>query len=204
MFTSYKEELQELLPSLVNNPESHAKWLNTLSFLENCGARKIASCQHPTKVKKTMLKHAAEESRHAFYLKDQIKRIVEVTPLDYSLESILGGTASLQYLNRLDLLVAKRLKSLGRDLHIAYILVTYAIEKRAEELYPIYMDILKETSSPITVKSILLEEEEHLAEMEEEIGQIFEGQQLAQEALAIENELFRTWLLALQNASRVQ
>ena len=204
MFTSYKAELRKLLPSFIHNPQLHAKWLNTLSFLENCGARKIASCQHPTKVKKTMLKHAAEESRHAFYLKDQIKRIVEVTPPDYSLDSILGGTASLQYLNKLDLLVAKYLKSLGRDPHIAYILVTYAIEKRAEELYPIYMDILKETSSSITVKSILLEEEEHLAEMEEEIEQIFEGYQLAQEALIIENKLFCAWLLALQNAEKGQ
>ncbi len=204
MFTSYKAELRKLLPSFIHNPQLHAKWLNTLSFLENCGARKIASCQHPTKVKKTMLKHAAEESRHAFYLKDQIKRIVEVTPPDYSLDSILGGTASLQYLNKLDLLVAKYLKSLGRDPHIAYILVTYAIEKRAEELYPIYMDILKETSSSITVKSILLEEEEHLAEMEEEIEQIFEGYQLAQEALIIENKLFSAWLLALQNAEKAQ
>ena len=204
MFTSYKAELRKLLPSFIHNPQLHAKWLNTLSFLENCGARKIASCQHPTKVKKTMLKHAAEESRHAFYLKDQIKRIVEVTPPDYSLDSILGGTASLQYLNKLDLLVAKYLKSLGRDPHIAYILVTYAIEKRAEELYPIYMDILKETSSSITVKSILSEEEEHLAEMEEENEQIFEGYQLAQEALIIENKLFSAWLLALQNAEKAQ
>ena len=53
---------------------SHAKWLNTLSFLENCGARKIAACEHPTLVKEEMLKHAAEEFRHAHHLKRQIDK----------------------------------------------------------------------------------------------------------------------------------
>lgn len=177
----------------------HAKWLNTLSFLENCGARKIAQCEHPTKVKKEMLKHAAEEFRHAFYLKDQIKRISEQPFADYSLDSMLGGVASLQYLNRLDVLVARLLKSLGRESHLAYILVTYAIEKRAEELYPVYMNILKDLSSPITVKSILLEEEEHLAEMEGEIKEVPGGFELAAQALSIESGLFCTWLSALQS-----
>lgn len=178
---------------------THAKWLNTLSFLENCGARKIASCEHPTKVKKEMLKHAAEEFRHAFYLKDQIKRLQSGHLVDYSLHTMVGGTASLHYLNRLDLSVSRYLKSLGVEKHIAYILVTYAIEKRAEELYPIYMSVLKEMASPITVKSILLEEEEHLKEMETEIREIPDGEFLAQKALSIECELFRKWLFALQN-----
>jgi hypothetical protein len=31
---------------LVANPESHARFLNTLSFMENSGARKISKFEH--------------------------------------------------------------------------------------------------------------------------------------------------------------
>jgi hypothetical protein len=40
--------------------------------MENAGARKISKCEHPTLVTQIQLKHAAEEHRHAYYLKKQI------------------------------------------------------------------------------------------------------------------------------------
>lgn len=202
MFASFKKELEVLLPSLVSDEERHAKWLNTLSFLENCGARKIASCEHPTKVKKEMLKHAAEEFRHAFYLKDQIKRISALPLSDYGLDAMLGGMATLHYLGRLDLETTRLLKTRGTDRSAAYILVTYAIERRADELYPLYMTVLKEQGSPITVKSILLEEEEHLKEMEAELAFIPQGQSLANDVLAIEGALCKQWLALLHQEAR--
>jgi len=94
--------IKPLLTSIVACPKLHAKWLNTLSYLENCGARKIASCEHPTLVREEMLKHAAEEFRHAHYLKKQIQRISR--PIEtYALPTLLGGIATLHYLNSLDL-----------------------------------------------------------------------------------------------------
>src|SRR5688572_26421920 len=101
-FTSFDKQIEQLLTTIVNSNELHAKWLNTLSFLENCGARKIAACQHPTLVKEEMLKHAAEEFRHAHHLKRQIERISS-KPMDtYSLAFMLGGAATLHYLTALD------------------------------------------------------------------------------------------------------
>jgi hypothetical protein len=48
----------------------------------------------------------------------------------------------------------------------AYLLVTYAIEVRADEFYPIYQDALDNAAgSKVNVKSIILEEEGHLEEM---------------------------------------
>src|SRR5262245_54722675 len=97
-FISLSNEIKLLLEEIVFSNELHSKWLNKLSYLENCGARKIASCEHPTLVKEEMLKHAAEEFRHAHYLKRQIKRVSLMRMTTYSLSNMLGGVSSLNYL----------------------------------------------------------------------------------------------------------
>ena len=201
-FVSYSDQLLKLLEIAVSSNDLHAKWLNTLSYLENCGARKIAACEHPTEVKEEMLKHAAEEFRHAHYLKRQIERVTEKPMNDYSRLNILGGTATLHYLSALDLQIARYLSQTigltsGAVKETAYLLVTYAIERRAEELYPIYDAILRKAHSKVTVKSIWLEEKEHLQEMIEGLLKIPSGFILANEACAIEAILCKNWLNAV-------
>src|ERR1700761_5876810 len=112
-FTSNSYQLEQLLTTIVASNELHAKWLNTLSFLENCGARKIAACEHPTQVKEEMLKHAAEEFRHAYYLKRQIEKISATGFHDYDIYALLGGTATLHYLAFLDIQASRYLKDIG-------------------------------------------------------------------------------------------
>ena len=67
--------LQKILNKVVANPTTHAKWLNTLSFMENAGARKISASEDKKNVSLIILKHAAEEHRHAYYLKKQIQNL---------------------------------------------------------------------------------------------------------------------------------
>ena len=190
--------LRQLLTTIVDSHALHAKWLNTLSYLENCGARKIAACEHPTLVKKEMLKHAAEEFRHAHHLKRQIEK-VSSDPMDtYSPFHMLGDAATLHYLTALDLKACRYLKKAGLSMHAmkeaAYLLVTYAIELRAEELYPIYDEVLREAGSRVTVKSILLEEKEHLNEMREGLHHLASGFIHAEQVCAIERDLCKAWL----------
>jgi len=197
-FTSFAKQIEQLLTTIIDSNELHAKWLNTLSFLENCGARKIAACEHPTLVKEEMLKHAAEEFRHAHHLKRQIERIWS-NPMDtYSLSFMLGGGATLHYLTALDLKTSRYLKTLDLPKHsireAAYLLVTYAIELRAEELYPIYDSVLRKAGSRVAVKSILLEEKEHLDEMKEGLKQLSSGFIHAAHVCAIESDLCKLWL----------
>lgn len=201
-FTSFDKQIKTLLTAIVNSNALHAKWINTLSFLENCGARKIAACEHPTLVKEEMLKHAAEEFRHAHHLKRQIER-VSSKPMDtYSLSLMLGGASTLHYLTALDLKASRYLQTLGLPKHsikeVAYLLVTYAIELRAEELYPIYDAVLRKAGSRVAVKSILLEEKEHLAEMKEGLKHLPSGFLHAQHVCAIESNLCRNWLNAIE------
>lgn len=187
-FVSHKKTLEKLLPDLISNPELHSRWLNTLSYLENTGAKKIAKCEHPTLVKEEMLKHAAEEFRHAYYLKSQIEKI---SPLleDYSIPNILGGFSTLHYLHTVDLYANR----LFRSKEAAYLLVTYAIELRALELYPLYDEALKRANSKVHVRSILFEEKEHLEEIERELNRSPYKAYLEQ-ICSFESKLCESWL----------
>src|SRR5581483_3696662 len=162
-------EFSELLPLIINDNQLHARWLNTLSLMENTGARKISACEDTETVTYIILKHAAEEHRHAFYLKKQIEKTGVACPT-YSSAWLLAPSSSKHYLNQLDVDVCRYLKSelglKGKELRFAaYLLVTYAIEVRADELYPVYQEALEQAGSKVNVKSIILEEEGHLEEM---------------------------------------
>lgn len=194
--------IASLLRIIVENPSLHVRWLNTLSYMENCGARMIAACEHPTKVKKEILKHAAEEFRHAYYLKQQMSRVDEAEMCDYSQNFLLGGWHSRHYLQLLNIKTCQYLKikmegSNDKIRAASYILVTYAIELRAKEIYPIYHQVLKEHSSKVTVKSILLEEEEHLAEMEAALALLPNCEVLAHTVGSFEKILYQKWINAL-------
>lgn len=186
--------MEELLTTIVQNPLLHARWLNTLSYLENVGARKIARCQHPTQVREEMLKHAAEEFRHALHFKRQIGKVSK--PLEsYSLPSLLGGKATLHYLHSLDISICRLLKGERNVAEIAYLLVTYAIECRASRLYSLYDQVLRKLGSPVQFKSILLEEVEHLQEIRQAYNALPCQSEYLSQACRLENRIFEKWLL---------
>ncbi len=193
-------ELKSLFTHIVNNDTVHARWLNTLSLMENTGARKISASEDPTTVTYIILKHAAEEHRHAFYLKKQIEKIEGVTLPTYAPQYLLAATHSKRYLNQLDIDVCRYLKEKlalkGAELRFAaYLLVTYAIEVRADELYPVYQEALTEAGSKVNVKSIILEEEGHLEEMLNQLQNFSADWQVhADKAVAIETRLFNAWV----------
>ena len=197
-------KLNHILPAIVANPQIHAKWLNTLSLMENTGARKISASEDSETVTYIILKHAAEEHRHAFYLKKQLEKLGENLCPTYAADYLLAPRDSKFYLNRLDLEVCRYLKAklhlTGKELRFAaYLLVTYAIEVRADELYPIYQDALSEAESKVNVKSIILEEEGHLEEMLNQLRQFSPDWEIhAQKAVAIETALFETWVNGLE------
>ncbi|MGC5745239.1 hypothetical protein [Chryseobacterium sp. NFX27] len=196
-------EFQQLLERIVRDSVTHAKWLNTLSFMENAGARKISKCEHPVSVTLIQLKHAAEEHRHAYYLKKQIGKIDPELCKTYETEELLAPIVTRQYLHSLDVKACRYLQTVftlnKEDLkYAAYLFVTYAIEVRADELYPVYQDILTKESSKIMVKSIILEEEGHLEEMIHQLNEFSADWKLhAEKILMIEKELHDLWINAM-------
>jgi hypothetical protein len=196
--------LQEIFQNIIKDDNLHARFLNTLSLMENTGARKISASEHKTKVSYLILKHACEEARHAFYLKKQISKIAKLGDFPtYENAYLVAPFASYTYLHSLDIQVCRYLKQTlnlsGEALkYAAYLLVTYAIEVRADELYPIYQNALDEAKSKVNVKSIIVEEEGHLAEMIEQLKSFSPNWEIqANKACEIEKGLFEVWALAL-------
>lgn len=196
-------EFHHLLKRIVQDESTHARWLNTLSFMENAGARKISKCEHPTLVSQIQLKHAAEEHRHAYYLKKQIGKINPELCKTYESTELLAPIATSQYLHSLDIKACRYLQEAFQlnktDIkYAAYLFVTYAIEVRADELYPVYQQALTEASSKIMVKSIILEEEGHLEEMIHQLNEFSpDWKHHADHILTIEKELHEEWINAI-------
>jgi hypothetical protein len=193
-------EFNKLLSTIINNNKLHARWLNTLSLMENTGARKISASEDPETVTYIILKHAAEEHRHAFYLKKQIEKIRLENCPTYANDYLIAPKSSKYYLNQLDVDVCRYLKKelglKGKELRFAaYLLVTYAIEVRADELYPVYQDELEKVSSKVNVKSIILEEEGHLEEMINQLKNFSPNWEFhANKAVEMESLLFTQWV----------
>jgi hypothetical protein len=200
--------MENIFAAVVKDNHLHARWLNTLSMMENAGAKKIKKCEHPVLTTEIILKHAAEEARHAYYLKKQIQKINKNSCPTYEKQYLLAPKMSFYYLHELDIKISRFLKDTfnykGDDLkYAAYLLVTYAIEVRADELYPKYQTVLTETKSSVNVKSIIAEEINHLAEMKHQL-KIFspDWEQLCHTATELEEKLFNQWVDALNKEIR--
>ncbi len=197
------EKFEGLVAKIVADDMLHAQWLNSLSMMENTGARKISKYEHPVTTNLIELKHAAEEARHAYYLKKQIGKLKGAYCPDFSYPYLLAPVESHHYLNRLDVDACRYLKSKlgleGRALkHGAYLLVTYSIEVRADMLYGIYQNALTLQKSRVNVKSIIAEEEGHLTEMQKMLESFHPNwQQLANDMCLVENALFEKWINAI-------
>ena len=196
--------MKNIFSLVVKDTNTHARWLNTLSMMENTGAKKIKKCEHPVLTTEMILKHAAEEARHAYYLKKQIQKIAKNSCPTYEREYLLAPEMSYYYLHVLDVKVCRFLKDRfgfkGDDLkYAAYLLVTYAIEVRADELYPQYQEVLDEIKSNVNVKSIIAEEINHLAEMTMQLKQFSpDWKELTEVVCDIETNLFMGWIDAVK------
>jgi rubrerythrin len=196
-------QIQVILENIVNDNVLHAKWLNTLSYMENAGAKKISASEHKEQVNLIILKHAAEEHRHAYYLKKQLDKLDGNLCKTYTNEELLSPNHTKFYLNALDVAVCRYLKQhfnlTGYELKFAaYLFVTYAIEVRADELYPIYQDVLTRAGSKVNVKSIILEEEGHLEEMLNQLKTFSpDWEKHAELVIKIEQDMFADWIQSL-------
>jgi len=193
-------QIQAILENIVSDNVLHSKWLNTLSYMENAGAKKISASEHKEQVNLIILKHAAEEHRHAYYLKKQLDKLDGNLCKTYTNDELLTPNHTKFYLNALDVSVCRYLKQefdlTGYELKFAaYLFVTYAIEVRADELYPVYQDVLTKAGSKVNVKSIILEEEGHLEEMINQL-QTFSAdwEKHADIVVKIEQHMFADWI----------
>jgi len=194
--------LKNVLNSLIADPPRHARWLNTVALLEYTGARKMLKSQASQRMSEMILRHAAEESRHAHFFKRCALRIDPEVGEEFTAESLLCGDAAKAYFYQLDHGVCERLAAgglAGDDLSYAsYLYVTTLIEERADWLYPTYQKLLREAHLPISLVGIIAEEEGHLKEMMVALASVDDHFETRLEQLRpFEAGLFEQFLAAL-------
>jgi chemotaxis methyl-accepting protein methylase len=165
--------LEILLEKIIKNKNLHIRWLNTLSYLEHTGSKKIHKANLGKYLTERILSHACEEARHAYFFKKSIRKIEPTISnnFNYDYKNLLAGLSSFKYFQLLDLKVYRFINnyfsSLNKEFiaYLCYLYVTYLIEERADMVFAIYQERLNQENIPINLKSVIYEEEKHLKEI---------------------------------------
>jgi hypothetical protein len=158
-------EWKNTLSRLVNIPELHGRFLNTLSLLEYIGARKIMKSQHEENITPTVLGHMVEEIRHAQVVKKIAVKVGGAAMKTYREEALLCGAEGRAYIQAIDRAAEE---VLGKNSSWAnYLLTTLVVEERAQDIYPLYDQLLAPLGLNGPLKAIFREEEEHLSQVTE-------------------------------------
>ncbi len=189
-----EKPVREFLTAIVQRPQDHARFMNMLSMLEHMGSRKIMISQMNRTLTEDSLKHLAEEARHAYFFKRQAERAAGRALDGYTEENTMCRVPALMYFGRMDAGISKEV---GDD--AAYGWVSMIIELRACWLYHIYHDVLEKSSVKLSLKSLIAEEDMHLAEMYEMCGHDVARLKALS---AYETELFGKLWAALENDSQ--
>lgn len=198
------ERISNLLDQIIQNPEFHIKWLNTLSFLEYSGSKKIHKTNFGQFFTIEILQHAQEEAFHSYFFK---KCIFKINPnlknnFNYDYKNLLAGYSAYKYFQLLDLKTYEYLsKYFIKNLYyICYLYVTLLIEERASFIYPIYEERLKANHSPISIKTVILQEKNHLEHVYQKIEEVDKNfKDHLSNLFNIEINLFNSLLLSLEN-----
>ena len=156
---------KETLILLTKYPSLHARFLNSLSLVEYIGARKIIKSQNETALTAQVLSHVNEEIRHAQIFKQLVLRMSKGELTSYSEEHTLCKNLATSYIQNVDQDVANLLNHSNSWFN--YLATTLLVEERANEVYPIYEDILSQIGFKGFLKKIVLEEKSHLEDIKE-------------------------------------
>jgi hypothetical protein len=163
--------LTALIGTVVATPELHARWLNTFSFLEYVGFRKIVKSQKAEALSAEVLAHALEEGRHALSLKKLAMKIGGKGFDSYASEAMLCGEAAEDYFQALDHACDEALSDQGEEVRstLVYLYVTWLVEIRALEVYTAYRKALTAVPGMQALDGLLAEEEQHLSRVASEL-----------------------------------
>ncbi len=193
--------VRERLTALCGERALHARFLNMLSLLEHIGNRKIMTCPAMREAGLEMLKHLAEEGRHALFFKRAAEKMAH-RPLDYMPANTMAAASARGYMDRLDAEISGALGEAPAEL--PYLYMSLIVELRAVWIYRIYQLVLMEQKAGLTLRSVLGEEEHHLAEM---MSLLKEKDPAAQERIvafcAFEEKRFRTLWSEVEEAFAV-
>jgi hypothetical protein len=185
------------LRDIIAETGDHTRFLNLLSLLEHIGSRKIMLSQMKGILTQDILKHLAEETRHAFFFKREAEKLAGRSLEGYpDAETLAAGSGKL-YFGRLD---SGLTRPLG-DVHAetGYLWVSLIIELRAIWVYRLYQKALTAAGYPLPLKGIIAEEDKHLIDMVDRLDQIgFDTSAALPGAMELEKTLFARLFAAMR------
>ncbi|MGH6830958.1 MAG: hypothetical protein ACREDG_07370 [Methylocella sp.] len=163
-----QNRLEDLIGVVVADPAVHARWLNTFSFLEYVGFRKIVKSQRAEVLTAAILAHACEEGRHALGLKKFAIKLGGAQFDSYAPEVLLCGEEAEAYFQALDKACDEAFadRSGEERARLTYCYVTWLVERRALDVYGIYKKALGDSDIARRLGGLLAEETKHLADVE--------------------------------------
>jgi hypothetical protein len=163
-----QDRLESLIGAVVADRALHARWLNTFSYLEYVGFRKIVKSQRAEVLTAAILGHACEEGRHALGLKKLAIKLGGTQFDSYAPEVLLCGEEAEAYFQDLDKAcdAAFAGRSEAERAKLTYGYVTWLVERRALDVYGIYKKALGDLEIARKLGGLLAEETKHLADVE--------------------------------------
>jgi len=163
-----QDRLEDLIGAIVADPALHARWLNTFSYLEYVGFRKIVKSQRAEGLTAAILGHACEEGRHALGLKKLAIKLGGARFDSYAPEAMLCGEEAEAYFQDLDKACDETFagRSEAERGKLTYCYVTWLVERRALDVYGIYKEALGDSDVARKLGGLLAEETKHLADVE--------------------------------------
>jgi hypothetical protein len=192
--------LEDLVARIVADTDLHARWLNTFSYLEYVGFRKIVKSQRAELLTAAILGHACEEGRHALGLKKLAIKLGGARFDSYVPEVLLCGEEAEAYFQNLDQFCDEAFADRPAEerVKLAYGYVTWLVERRALDVYGIYRDALGESEIARKLGGLVAEEAKHLSDIETYLQAADPGfSARSQEFEAAESSLYQTFIGAL-------
>ena len=195
--------LEGLISQIVADPALHARWLNTFSYLEYVGFRKIVKSQRAEVLTAAILGHACEEGRHALGLKKLAVKLGGAGFDSYAPQVLLCGEEAEAYFQDLDQSCDEAFADRSADerVRLAYGYVTWLVERRALDVYGLYKSALGDSEIARKLGGLLAEETKHLSDIEALLQSADPAiSTRSKEFEALENSLYEVFLAALTKA----
>ncbi len=180
---------REILEENLGNAHKHHAWLKTLSYLEFVGYRKMVKSLNYQDVNNGVFHHLTDEIQHSFMLREIAEKNFKETPLSSS-ETEECIRMAENYFQSLDSFIHEEVQKLtGKANHyLAYLWVSYIIEKRAMQVYPYYYNLLVDTPLKMVLQKIIQDESHHLNYLENVMKQLEVKKQFEAPAVFAEEE----------------
>ena len=187
--------LLKILEKIISDENLHSRWLNTLSYLEYIGTRKMLKSLPAHILSKAFLEHIHEEARHSLFFKNLAQKIAQKN-LSFKNHELLVSQAGSDYFQQVDHYSVKF--SFSNPI-ISYLYTTYTIEQRALLIYSVYNEILQRKGFSFTLQSVLNDEQAHLDFVFKKIQKIDPlWERNLEEIDDFEHQKYFSWLILLE------